>query len=273
MNDPWIPTPLEVQQVIRETADTVTLTLDASARPTLFRPGQFNMVFRHGYGEVPISISGDDSEPAKLVHTIRSVGPTSHPLTTVVPGDVLGVRGPFGSAWPVDEARGSDVVLIAGGIGMAPLRPVLLHLLRHRADYARVILLYGAREPRELLFLRQLHHWRGRFDIEVEVTVDRAPEGWFGPVGVVTRLMERVTFDPDDSVVMTCGPEVMMRFVVREAEALGVPPSQIWLSMERNMKCAIAQCGHCLWGPDFVCKDGPVFRWSDVADRFRHRGL
>ena len=273
LKDPWVPTPMEVQQVIRETADTVTLTLDASARPLHFAPGQFNMLFRLGFGEVPISISGDPAEPDKLVHTIRSVGATSHPLTTVLPGDVLGVRGPYGSAWPVEAARGSDVLIVAGGIGLAPLRPAILQLLRNRAHYARVLVLYGARNPADLLFLRQLHHWRGRFDLDVQVTVDRAPADWFGPVGVVTRLMERARFDPDDTVVMTCGPEVMMRFVVREAEHQGVPPQNIYLSMERNMKCAVALCGHCLWGPDFVCKDGAVFRWDAVAHRFDHPGL
>ena len=273
MSDPWLPTPLQVQQVVRETADTVTLTLDASAHPLRFAPGQFNMLFRLGHGEVPISISGDPAEPDKLVHTIRSVGQTSHPLTQVLPGDYLGVRGPYGSAWPVLEAKGADVVLVAGGIGLAPLRPALLHILNHRADYGRVVVLYGARSPSELLFLRQLHHWRGRFDLRVEVTVDRADATWHGPIGVVTRLMERVDFDPEDTVVMTCGPEVMMRFVVREAERQGVPPQNIHLSMERNMKCAIAHCGHCMWGPDFVCKDGPVFRWSEVGARFAHGGL
>lgn len=264
---------MQVQQVVRETADTVTLTLDASAHPMRFLPGQFNMLFRLGHGEVPISISGDHAEPDKLVHTIRDVGPGSHPLTTVLPGDVLGVRGPYGTAWPVEEAEGADVVVVAGGIGLAPLRPVILHLIRHRARYARVILLYGARTPSELLFLRQLHHWRGRFDMEVEVTVDRAGEDWFGAVGVVTRLLERARFDADDAVVMTCGPEVMMRFVVREALQQGVPPERVFLSMERNMKCAVGLCGHCLWGPDFVCRDGAVFRWSEVAPRFAHPGL
>lgn len=271
--DPWIPTPIEVQQVIRETADTVTLTLDASAHPLQFRPGQFTMLYRFGVGEAPISISGDPAEPDKLVHTIRAVGGVSRPLTEVLPGDVLGVRGPFGSAWPMEEAKGTDLVIVAGGIGLAPLRPVILQALRERQDYGRVVILYGARAPSELLFLRQLHHWRGRFDTTLEVTVDRAGADWFGAVGVVTRLLDRARFDPDDCTIMTCGPEVMMRFVVREAEEEGVPPERIFLSMERNMKCAIGLCGHCQWGPDFVCRDGPVYRWSDVAWRFRHKEL
>jgi len=259
--------------VVRETADTVTLTLDASAAPVRFQPGQFNMVFLHGQGEVPISISGDAHQPDRLVHTIRGVGPTTRPMLDLVPGDVLGIRGPFGTAWPVEAAKGTDVIVVAGGIGLAPLRPFLLHVLRHRRDYARVVVLYGARSPSELLFRRQLHHWRGRFDLQLEATVDRADDDWFGPVGVVTRLMERSSFDADDATIVTCGPEVMMRFVVREAERLGVPADHIWVSMERNMKCAIGLCGHCQWGPDFVCRDGAVFRWDRIARRFAIREL
>lgn len=271
--DPWVPTPMEIQQVIRETSDTVTLTLDASASPRCFVPGQFNMLYRFGLGEIPISISGDATEPDKLVHTIRGVGPATRPLLQLVPGDVLGVRGPYGTGWPLQQAKGTDVVVVAGGIGLAPLRPMILHLLRHRRDYARVILLYGARSPDQLLFRRQLHHWRGRFDLTLEAIVDRAGEDWFGPVGVVTAALERACFDPDDATVVTCGPEVMMRFVVRGAEERGVPPDRIWLSMERNMKCAIGLCGHCQWGSSFVCRDGPVFRWDQISARFAHREL
>ena len=264
---------MEIQQVVRETADTVTLTLDASSSPVRFEPGQFNMVYLFGQGEVPISISGDPEEPDKLVHTIRAVGPTTRPMLDLVPGDVLGIRGPYGTAWPLKEAHGTDVVVVAGGIGLAPLRPMILHLLRHRREYSRVIILYGARSPDQLLFRRQLHHWRGRFDLTVEAIVDKAGPDWHGPVGVVTRALDRARFDADDATIVTCGPEVMMRFVVREAEEEGVPADRIWVSMERNMKCAIGLCGHCQWGPDFVCKDGPVFRWDRIASRFAHKEL
>ncbi len=269
--DIWRPTPMEVQQVIRETADTVTLTLDATASPLRFAPGQFNMLYAFGQGEVPISISGDPAVPETLVHTIRGVGSVTHPMVDVKPGAMLGVRGPFGTGWPVAEAEGADLLIVAGGIGLAPLRGVIYEALAKRERYARVIILYGARSPADLLYLRQLHHWRGRFDCEVQVIVDRGGEGWFGSVGVVTKLMQRARFDPDDTVVMTCGPEVMMRFVVREAEKQGVPAERIWVSMERNMKCAVGFCGHCQWGADFVCKEGPVFRWDRIAPRFRVR--
>lgn len=273
LRDPWRPTPLEVQQVILETADTVTLTLDASASPLGFAPGQFNMVYAFGQGEVPLSISGDPREPYKVVHTVRAVGGVTRTLLDLKPGAMLGVRGPYGSTWPLDDIHGADVIVLAGGIGLAPLRPVIYHLLANRALYARVRILYGSRSPDDLLYLRQLHHWRGRFDCRADVIVDRAGPDWFGPVGVVTRLLGRAIRDPDETVVLTCGPEIMMQFVVRDAMARGVASERIWVSMERNMKCAIAQCGHCLWGSSIICRDGPVFRWDHIADRFRHRQL
>ncbi|MEM6931097.1 MAG: FAD/NAD(P)-binding protein [Myxococcota bacterium] len=266
--NPWLPAPLEVQTVLRETDDVVTLVLDASPRPFAFRPGQFTMLYRFGLGDVPISISGNPAEPDRLVHTVRGVGARTRPLLDLVPGDRLGARGPYGKGWPIEPLDGRDVLLVAGGIGLAPLRPVLYHLLADRARYGRIFLLYGARAPSDLLYLRQLHHWRGRFDLDVEVTVDRANEGWHGPVGVVTRLLERAPFDADDAAVLTCGPEAMMRFVVHEALQQGVPADRIWISMERSMPCGIGLCGHCQWGPDLVCRDGPVFRWDRVASRF-----
>ncbi|MCB9685543.1 MAG: FAD/NAD(P)-binding protein [Alphaproteobacteria bacterium] len=257
----------------QETSDTVTFELDASAAPVRFRPGQFTMLWRYGLGEVAISVSGDPREPERLVHTIRAVGAVTRPITQLRPGDVLGVRGPFGRPWPVDEAEGSDVVLVAGGLGMAPLRPAWLHLLANRERYGRVLLLVGARTPADLLFPDQLGAWRARFDTEVQVTVDRADAGWRGPIGVVTRLLERAGLDPARTRVMTCGPEVMMKFVAREALRQGIPADRIAVSMERNMQCAIGVCGHCQWGADFVCRDGPVFGWDRVGARFAVAGV
>lgn len=262
--EPWIPRPMTVLDVRQDTHDTVTLRLDPGSA-FRFEPGQFTMLYRFGVGEVPISICGDPAEPGVLVHTIRGVGSVTGPLIGAKPGDVLGVRGPFGTAWPLAEARGRDVVVVAGGIGLAPLRPAILHLLRHRAEYGRVIILYGARAPSEMLYTDELHRWRGRFDIDVEVTVDRAEPGWLGPVGVVTRLIERASFDPDDALVMTCGPEIMMRFVIRELQQRRVPLESIWVTLERNMKCAVGLCGHCQLGSAFLCRDGAVFRYDRVA--------
>lgn len=271
--DPWKPVPMPVLDVAMETDDTVTLTLDASAHPLAFAPGQFNMLYAFGHGEAAISISGDPAHPERLVHTIRRVGKVTTPLVSAEPGTVLGVRGPFGRGWPVDEAEGSDVVVVAGGIGLAPVRPLILHLLAHRPRFTRVLVLVGARTPADLLFVEELHRWRGRFDLDVQVTVDRADDDWHGPVGVVTKLLERATFDPEHARIFTCGPEIMMRFVVQTALRRGVAPEHVWLSMERNMKCGIGLCGHCQWGPDFLCKKGPVFSWDVIGERFAMEAL
>ncbi|HEY6554170.1 MAG TPA: FAD/NAD(P)-binding protein [Vicinamibacteria bacterium] len=271
--DPMRPRPFAVRQPTRETGDTFSLALtplEAGARPS-FAPGQFNMLYVFGVGEVPISISGDPATPEVMVHTIRAVGAVTRALQKLQKGDVVGVRGPFGTAWPVDLAHGHDVVLVTGGIGLAPLRPALYHVLLHRGLYGRVVLLYGARTPRDLIFTRELREWRGRFDLEVEVTVDRATAEWQGAVGVVTRLIDRSPFDAASAMAFVCGPEVMIRFSVMALEKRGLPQPNIFVSMERNMKCGVGFCGHCQFGPHFVCKEGPVFRYDRTLPFFGMR--
>lgn len=270
-----VPILFHVEQVRRETADTLTLTLKPAEGGTTLRftPGQFNMLYRFGLGEVPISISGDPSRPDRVVHTLRAVGTVTKGLASLRPGEAVGVRGPFGAGWPMEAARGKDVVVVAGGIGLAPLRPAIYHLLARRQDYGRVVLLYGARTPGDLLYRRELERWRGRFDVDVLVTVDRGDAGWRGHVGVATTLFTRAFFDADDCVAMVCGPEVMMRFTVAELKARGIPDDRIYLSMERNMKCALGFCGHCQFGPVFVCKDGPVFRYDRIKAFFGKREI
>jgi NAD(P)H-flavin reductase len=176
------------------------------------------------------------------------------------------VRGPYGTPWPVESAEGSDVVFVAGGLGLAPLRPAIYHVLARREHYGRVVILYGTRSPSDILFRNEVERWRRRLDLEVLVTVDRADAAWRGDVGVVPRLIARAGFDPHSAVAMVCGPEVMMRFTANALQAAGVGSERIYLSMERNMKCAIGLCGHCQFGPDFVCKDGPVMRYDRIAD-------
>ena len=263
---PMLPRIFRVLRHQRETYNTFTLTLAPPPGESAFRfePGQFNMLYALGAGEVPISISGPPGETRAIVHTIRSVGPVTRVLDTLRRGDTVGVRGPFGTAWPVRDAEGMDLVFIAGGIGLAPLRPAILHALKHRERYGHVSLVFGARTPRDILFMREVEAWRGRLDADVEVTVDRADASWRGQVGVVTRLIPRATFDPGRTMAFVCGPEIMMVFSVRELARAGVPGSNIQVSLERNMKCAIGLCGHCQMGPLFVCRDGPVLPWARV---------
>ncbi len=267
---PMVPEPYCVQRVRQETRDTFTLELRSSngaARPA-FAPGQFNMLYVFGVGEIPISISGDPTSSKALVHTTREVGPVTKALRNLKRGDEMGVRGPFGTQWPVEQAVGSDVLIVAGGIGLAPLRPALYAILANREKYGRVVLLYGTRTPEDILYRKELERWRARFDLNVYVTVDRAVGAWRGNVGVVTSLIRRAGFDPQNGIALVCGPEVMMRFAIQELQKRGVGTDRIYLSMERNMKCAIGFCGHCQFGPSFICKEGPVFRYDKMETFF-----
>jgi len=264
--DPMRPEPCRVLRVTRETHNTFTAVLSppAGIDRFVFAPGQYNMLYAPGVGEVPISISGRPDLPREIVHTIREVGPVTRALGRLRRGDEVGLRGPFGTAWPVDRADGRDVVFVAGGIGLAPLRPAIYHVLAHRQRYGRITLLFGARGPEDLLFRREVEAWRGRLDVDVEVTVDRGDAAWRGPVGVVTRLIGRAAFDAGRTHAFVCGPEIMMTFAVRELLRRGVSPGELYVSLERNMKCAIGLCGHCQMGPLFICRDGAVFPWSRV---------
>jgi NAD(P)H-flavin reductase len=257
----------------RDTADTFTLTMTPSGSESEwpFAPGQFNMLTAFGIGEVPISISGDPAEPRRLIHTIRAVGAATRHLCGLDRGEVVGVRGPFGTAWPVKEAEGRDLIIVAGGLGLAPLRPAIYHALTHRPAYGNFEIIYGARSPQDILYYRELEGWRGRFDARVHVTVDAAPPEWRGRVGVVTKVIDLVRFDPPNTVALLCGPGVMMRFTVQALMDRGVEPDNIYVSMERNMQCGLGLCGHCQLGPVFICKDGPVFPFSRVKDWFAKR--
>ncbi len=265
--DPMVPAVARLAGRRRETADTWTLTLETDGRDEApgFAPGQFNMLYVFGIGEVPISMSGNPGRPGPLVHTVRAVGAVSSALAGARPGEMIGVRGPFGAGWPLEAAAGADVLVIAGGLGLAPLRPALYRLLAERQRYGRIVLLYGTRSPADILFRRELERWRRRLDVEIEVTVDHATGDWRGNVGVVTTLIPRAAFDPLNSIAMVCGPEVMMRFTIASLRDAGLSEDRVYLSMERNMKCALGYCGHCQLGPTFVCKDGPVFRYDRIG--------
>jgi len=261
-NVDMVPHFLRVGDRVVETADVVTLDiavpkfLEEACR---FRPGQFDMLYAFGVGEVPISISGDPARTERITHTIRAVGPVSRAIAALGVGDTIGLRGPFGNHWPIELAEGHDVLLAAGGIGLMPLRPVIHHLLRHRGRYGRVVLLYGAKRRDDLLFRSELSTWRRHPDLELRVSLNEGDRDWTGDVGFVTQLLPRVGLDPEDTIAMLCGPEIMIRATGRAISDLGVSPTRIHASMERNMKCALGTCGHCQLGALFLCRDGPVF--------------
>ena len=264
--DLMLPQGYVVKQVERETPDTFSLVVHPQphCNGTGFVPGQFSMVSVYGVGALPISISGDPAQQKYLVYTVRSVGKATHALVSRKVGDEVGVRGPFGRGWPLDAARGKDVVVVAGGIGLAPLRPVIYEVLQHRDLYGRLVVLYGARSPREVLYRSELKTWARQRDTQFLTTVDYGGLNWHGHVGVVTTLLKYARLQPPRSVAMICGPEVMMRFVTRDLEAQGMRRENIYVSMERNMKCGIGFCGHCQYGPHFICKDGPVFCYEHI---------
>lgn len=255
-----LPEAMTIRRFWEETADTFSFELEATERGGFgFSPGQFNMLYAFGAGEVPISISGDPNDPARLVHTIRRVGPVTQELGKLRAGDQVGVRGPFGAPWPVESAANRDVVIVGGGIGLAPLRGAIYAFLSGRPRARRVFIAHGARSPGELLFADEVERWNESKGFRAEVIVDRADSTWRGNTGVVTKLLGRFDFEPALTTAFVCGPEVMMRFAARDLNLAGVPAESIHLSLERNMKCAVGLCGRCQLGPVFVCKDGPVF--------------
>jgi NAD(P)H-flavin reductase len=272
--DPMTPWACRVIGTSRETADTVTLAIEPPPGAGFgFRAGQFNMLYAFGIGEVPISISGDPTLGGAVLHTVRQVGKVSAALVNAEPGTTIGLRGPYGTHWPVDESATADVVIVAGGVGLAPLRPAIYQVLAQRRQFGRVALLYGARTPGDLLFPDELSAWQRRPDLDVRVTVDNALAGWRGKVGVVPDLIQGLTFDPASALALVVGPEIMMRYAIAALVDRGLESQRIYLSMERNMRCGVGTCGHCQLGPWFVCKDGPVFRYDRLAPWMRIREL
>lgn len=266
------PAPFRVAARRRETYDTWTIRLEpVDGEPLAVRPGQFTMLYAFGIGEVPISVSGDTEGP--LVHTVRAVGPVTKAICETRPKGAVGVRGPFGNSWPLEDAFWGDLVIVAGGIGLAPLRPVVYEVLRRRGEFGSVSILYGARTPRDLLYVPELERWRSRFDLHVDVTVDTAERDWRGRVGVAAKLIATAPFEPQKATALLCGPEIMMRFTAQDLLDRGIPPERIYLSMERNMRCGVGHCGHCQLGPTLICRDGPVYRYDEIRPLMSVREL
>jgi NAD(P)H-flavin reductase len=256
-----LPRIARVRSRRRETHDTWSLALDAELA---CEPGQFNMLYAFGVGEIPVSVSSDAAAKEPLVHTIRAVGAVSEALAALRPGSALGLRGPFGTAWPLADAAGGDLVIVAGGLGLAPLRGAIRRALAERRRFGRIGVLYGTRSPTDILYRSELERWRRRLDVDVAVTVDHADRTWHGNVGVVTRLIGRAGFDPARATAFVCGPEIMMRCAASALEAAGIAPARIHVSLERNMKCAVGQCGHCQFAGTLICRDGVVMRYDRV---------
>ncbi|MCX5783934.1 MAG: FAD/NAD(P)-binding protein [Elusimicrobia bacterium] len=257
-----LPKQFKIAKVSKETADVFTWEL----KPALggkfkFLPGQFNMVYVFGAGEVPISISGDEGT---LVHTIRAVGPATRAMQKLKTGDAVGIRGPFGSSWPVKKLHGRDIVFIAGGIGLAPLRPAIYHVLSNIKNFGRVSILFGAKTPGEILYRRELAKWQNIPGVNLDITIDAPAKGWKGKTGFVTKLISGADFDGKNTSALICGPEIMMKFSIDELIKRNVAKDSIYVTLERNMKCGQGLCGRCQLGPVFVCKDGPVFAYNEV---------
>lgn len=269
---PMVPRSFVVRERGQETSDTWTLTLEAlDGDSPAVGPGQFMMVYVFGIGEVPISVSGPSDRRGPVVLTVRAVGAVTEAICATEPGGVLGLRGPLGTTWPIAASRGADVVVIAGGIGLAPLRPVVLHALEQRPEFGQVVVLYGARTPQDLLYPSELEDWST--DATVDVTVDAAQIGWQGKVGVVPKLIPDAAFDPAKAVAFVCGPEIMMRFTIEALLERGLPPERIHVSLERNMRCGLGHCGHCQLGPTLICRDGPVYSYETAGPWLEVREL
>jgi NAD(P)H-flavin reductase len=269
--DPWQIHPVQIVEAVPESEGVTTYRLrycgGGGKADYAFQPGQFNMLYVPGAGEMAISMSGEDRQAEGWLHTVRLAGMVTHAMSRLGVGGVLGMRGPFGKPWPLDNAQGCDVIVVAGGIGLAPLRPALQQLSAQRSAYGRLTLLYGARTPSGLLYRNDYATWQDA-GWQVELTVDRHEPGWTGRVGVVPQLFDRLRgLNTGRTVVFICGPEVMILFAARAALARGIPPQQIWVSLERHMQCGVGMCGHCQLGPLLLCRDGPVVRY-DHAERW-----
>ncbi|EST36456.1 FAD/NAD(P)-binding protein [Streptomyces roseochromogenus] len=258
------PLPYRVAETLAETADTRSIELvPVGGELPSFAPGQFAMIYAFGVGEIPLSASGLRGRHGGLVHTVRAVGAVSTALCRLRRGDTVGLSGPYGTGWDLRAAAGHDVLVIAGGIGLAPLRPVVHEVLDRPDHYGSLAILVGTRTPADLVYRDEIESWCG--PARVEVTVDRPGPGWRGAVGVVTTLLDRLDLRPERTCALVCGPEVMMRHTARDLLVRGLVAQRVQVSLERNMRCATGHCGHCQLGPLLLCRDGPVVSYDRVA--------
>lgn len=277
MNNPYLPLVARVIENREETPDIFTLRLqlkDAHLAETYsFEPGQFNMLYMPGVGEVPISIVSDPQDKHCIDHTIRAVGRVTRVLQKLQAGDELGIRGPFGSSWPMAQIKQQDVLIITGGLGCAPVVSVINYIVKRRSDFGRLVIMQGVKHSNDLIWKDQYQQWAALDNTQVALAANQTTPAWSWSSGYVTDLFDEVCFNPDKSIAMLCGPEIMMSATIRELLQRGLTEQQVWLTMERNMQCAVGHCGHCQHGSKFVCKDGPVFNYPAVKDWFFKEGF
>jgi len=272
--NPYLPREAEIVGRTQESPSTFTLALRLTdGRPYEFEPGQFNMLYLYGSGEVPISIVNDAEDTGILTHTIRALGRITHGLAALEVGDRIGLRGPYGRGWPMREAEGRDVIVVTGGLGCAPSVSIIHRILARRERYGHLSILQGVKHTDDLIWHSQYEAWAALPDIEVHLAADEAEPGWDGHVGLVTGLLDRLEFNVDHTIAMLCGPEMMMRASAHNLHERGLAADSVYLSMERNMQCAVGHCGHCQLGADFVCRDGPVFPWPEIRRLLGVRGF
>jgi sulfhydrogenase subunit gamma (sulfur reductase) len=276
MTTPYRIHPARITARRIETEGIYTFTMrftDAAVRRAYsFKAGQFNMIYAFGVGEVPISIVSDPAEPESLQHTIRVAGRVTSVMGRWRVGDVVGVRGPYGNGWPVEQARGRDVVIVTGGLGCAPVVGLINYIFRRREQYGELHILHGVKTPNDLLYRERFDEWRRAPRTRVYLTTDRPDKSWHYRIGVVTELFDELRVPPT-AIVMMCGPEVMMRMAAHSLREKGIGEESMFLSMERRMECAVGLCGHCQYRERFVCKDGPIFSYAVVKDLFRLSGI
>lgn len=262
----YVPGPARVARVQQMTAQEKLFTIELPWGQSLgHEPGQFVEVSLLGIGEAPISISSSPSRSNGTFELcVRKVGDVTTAMHQLAAGATIGVRGPFGHGFQVDKMRGKDILFAPGGLGLAPARSLINQVLDERGSFGRVIILYGARNPAELLFKDELEAWNSRTDVEFHVTVDRADDTWTGNVGVITTLFKKVNVNPRNTVAVTVGPPIMYRFVLMELLGKGIPETQIWMSLERRMKCGVGKCGHCQINNLYCCQQGPAFTYAQV---------
>jgi sulfhydrogenase subunit gamma (sulfur reductase) len=272
-----VPVVARIRDKVQESPTIVTLRLQLENadqhQAYSFDPGQFNMVYLYGVGEVPISIVSDPEDEAMLDHTIRSVGRVTRGITQLKVGDAVGLRGPFGRGWPLTEAAGKDVLIVTGGLGCAPVVSVINYVLRRREQYGRLIIMQGVKHADDLIWRQRYEQWMREKDVEVLIAADVGDKNWPWHVGQVTQLCDLISIDRENTVAMMCGPEPMILASVDCMVHHGLPESAIWISMERSMHCGVGLCGHCQLGDKFLCREGPVFNFPDIKHWVSTRGI